>query len=38
MSTLKLHRLGMLMEPELGNLLEVKGVLNPAAASGAEEK
>jgi predicted GH43/DUF377 family glycosyl hydrolase len=30
----KLHRLGMLMEPEPGNAQEVEGVLNPAAARG----
>jgi beta-1,2-mannobiose phosphorylase / 1,2-beta-oligomannan phosphorylase len=34
MSGFKLHRLGMLMEPEPGNLQEVEGVLNPAAARG----
>ena len=34
MSGLKLQRLGMLMEPELGNAHEVEGVLNPAAARG----
>jgi predicted GH43/DUF377 family glycosyl hydrolase len=33
-SELKLKRLGMLMEPEPGNPLEVEGVLNPAAARG----
>jgi predicted GH43/DUF377 family glycosyl hydrolase len=31
MSGLKLQRLGMLMEPEPGNPLEIDGVLNPAA-------
>lgn len=34
MSGLKLHRLGMLMEPEPGNPQEIEGVLNPAAARG----
>ena len=34
MSEFKLHRLGMLMEPEAGNPQEVEGVLNPAAARG----
>jgi predicted GH43/DUF377 family glycosyl hydrolase len=34
MSDFKLHRLGMLMEPEPGNPLEVEGVLNPAAVRG----
>ncbi|MGB7549069.1 MAG: hypothetical protein WBM14_15090 [Terracidiphilus sp.] len=34
MSEFKLRRLGMLMEPEPGNPLEVEGVLNPAAARG----
>lgn len=33
-SGLKLKRLGVLMEPEPGNLLEVEGVLNPAAIRG----
>jgi len=33
-SGLKLRRLGMLMEPEPGNPLEVEGVLNPAAVRG----
>jgi len=32
MSSFQLQRLGMLMEPEPGNLNEVEGVLNPAAA------
>jgi H+-transporting ATPase len=32
MPGLKMHRLGMLMEPEPGNLNEVEGVLNPAAS------
>jgi predicted GH43/DUF377 family glycosyl hydrolase len=34
MSEFKLRRLGMLMEPEPGNPLEVEGVLNPAAVRG----
>jgi predicted GH43/DUF377 family glycosyl hydrolase len=34
MTGLKMHRLGMLMEPEPGNPNEVEGVLNPAAARG----
>jgi predicted GH43/DUF377 family glycosyl hydrolase len=34
MSGFKLHRLGMLMEPEPGNPQEIEGVLNPAAARG----
>ena len=33
-SDFRLHRLGMLMEPEPGNPNEVEGVLNPAAARG----
>jgi predicted GH43/DUF377 family glycosyl hydrolase len=33
-TALKLQRLGMLMEPQPGNPLEVEGVLNPAAARG----
>jgi predicted GH43/DUF377 family glycosyl hydrolase len=33
-SVLRLKRLGMLMEPEPGNPMEVEGVLNPAAARG----
>ncbi|SDB88050.1 glycoside hydrolase family 130 protein [Williamwhitmania taraxaci] len=31
---LKLQRLGQIMEPELGNPMEVEGVLNPAAIRG----
>ena len=31
---LKLQRLGMIMEPQPGNPLEVEGVLNPAAVRG----
>jgi predicted GH43/DUF377 family glycosyl hydrolase len=38
MSEFKLHRLGMLMEPEPGNPQEVEGVLNPAAARGPDGK
>ena len=34
MSEFTLHRLGMLMEPEPGNPLEVEGVTNPAAVRG----
>jgi hypothetical protein len=34
MSDFNLQRLGILMEPERGNLQEVEGVLNPAAARG----
>jgi len=34
MSDFKLHRLGIVMEPELDNPLEVEGVLNPAAVRG----
>ena len=34
MSGLKLHRLGMIMEPEPGNPHEVEGVLNPGAVRG----
>jgi hypothetical protein len=33
---LKLQRLGMIMEPEPGNLHEVEGVLNPGAARGSD--
>ncbi|MBB6130675.1 glycoside hydrolase family 130 protein [Mucilaginibacter lappiensis] len=32
MTTLKLHRLGVVMEPEPGNEMEAEGVLNPATA------
>lgn len=31
---LKLHRLGIIMEPEPGNELEIEGVLNPGAVRG----
>src|SRR5271165_6439939 len=34
MSGFKLRRLGLIMEPEPGNLYEVEGTLNPAAARG----
>src|ERR1700691_1087192 len=34
MSAFKLRRLGILMEPEPGNPLEIEGVLNPAAVRG----
>ncbi|MFI5161065.1 MAG: glycosidase [Sphingobacteriales bacterium] len=34
MSDIKLHRLGIIMEPEPGNAFEVEGVLNPAAVRG----
>ncbi len=34
MSCLKLHRLGMMMEPQAGNPQEAEGVLNPAAVRG----
>jgi hypothetical protein len=36
MSGFKLQRPGMLMEPEPGNPQEIEGVLNPAAARGAD--
>jgi len=32
MSGIKMHRLGLVMEPAPGNPQEVEGVLNPAAA------
>jgi predicted GH43/DUF377 family glycosyl hydrolase len=34
MSGFKLQRLGLVMEPEPGNSMEVEGVLNPASARG----
>ena len=34
MSGFKLKRLGIIMEPESGNLQEVEGVLNPGATRG----
>ena len=34
MSEFKVHRLGVIMEPEPGNAQEVEGVLNPAAIRG----
>jgi fructose-bisphosphate aldolase class 1 len=36
MSGIKLKRIGKMMEPEPGNPTEVEGVLNPAAARGAD--
>lgn len=36
MSGFKLQRLGMIMEPEPGNLHEVEGVLNPGAVRGTD--
>ena len=36
MSEFKLRRLGVVMEPEPGNPLEVEGVLNPAAVRGSD--
>jgi predicted GH43/DUF377 family glycosyl hydrolase len=38
MSALELKRLGLVMEPEPGNPLEVEGVLNPAAVRGPDGK
>jgi len=38
MSAFHLQRLGMLMEPEPGNRMEIEGVLNPAAARGPDGK
>jgi len=34
MSEFKVQRLGLVMQPEAGNPLEVEGVLNPAAVRG----
>ncbi len=34
MTEFQLERLGVVMEPQPGNLLEVEGVLNPASARG----
>ena len=34
MSGFRVQRLGLVMEPELGNPLEAEGVLNPGAARG----
>jgi len=34
MSEFKVQRLGVIMEPETGNELEIEGVLNPAAVRG----
>jgi hypothetical protein len=33
MSSFQLHRLGQIMEPELGNSEEAVGVFNPASTS-----
>jgi predicted GH43/DUF377 family glycosyl hydrolase len=38
MSGFSLKRLGQIMEPEAGNLLEAEGVLNPAAVRGPDGK
>jgi predicted GH43/DUF377 family glycosyl hydrolase len=38
MDGLKLKRLGLIMEPEPGNPLEVEGVLNPAAVRGPDRE
>ena len=38
MSEFKLHRLGLVMEPEPGNPQEIEGVLNPAAIRGPDSK
>ncbi len=38
MNGFKLKRLGMIMEPEPGNPLEIEGVLNPAAVRGPDGK
>jgi beta-1,2-mannobiose phosphorylase / 1,2-beta-oligomannan phosphorylase len=38
MREFQLQRLGTLMEPQVGNPLEVEGVLNPAAARGPDGK
>jgi predicted GH43/DUF377 family glycosyl hydrolase len=38
MGEFKLHRLGIVMEPEHGNSQEAEGVLNPAAARGPDGK
>ena len=34
MGEFELQRIGVVMEPEMGNVLEVEGVLNPASARG----
>ena len=34
MSEFKMQRLGLIMESEAGNPLEVEGVMNPAAVRG----
>lgn len=38
MTGFQLQRLGQVMEPEPGNLLEAEGVLNPAAIRGPDGK
>jgi len=38
MSGLKLQRMGVIMEPEPGNPMEVEGTLNPAAVRGPDGK
>jgi len=38
MSGFQLQRLGMIMQPEPGNPMEVEGVLNPAAVRGPDGK
>src|SRR5450432_4034599 len=38
MSDFKLHRLGIVMEPEPGNAYEVEGVLNPAVIRGPDKQ
>jgi len=38
MSGLKLQRMGVIMEPEPGNPMEVEGTLNPAAVHGPDGK
>ena len=38
MSEIQMKRLGMIMEPEPGNPMEVEGVLNPAAVRGPDGK
>jgi beta-1,2-mannobiose phosphorylase / 1,2-beta-oligomannan phosphorylase len=38
MSGFQLRRLGIVMEPERGNPIEIEGVLNPAAARGPDGK
>ena len=38
MSDFQLQRLGLVMEPEVGNPIEAEGVLNPAAVRGSDGK